>query len=67
MDKFFYDINPLDNGKFGVWLFVQVDDDLEELNDVGDDVPEFDTFDEAMEHVNNLPDFAYHVEQFGDV
>ena len=67
MGKFFYDINELDNGKFGVWLFVQVDDELEGLHDVGDSAPEFDSFGEAQEHVNNLPEFAYHVVMVGDV
>lgn len=63
-DKFFYDIWQLDSDKFAFQLYIQTsDDEYEEF----DDVLEFDTAEEAEEHKGNLPDFAYHIEQFGDV
>lgn len=64
MDKFFYEIQPLKNGKWAFYLWLQ-EDDSEEL--MVDDVLEFDTLAEAEEYKNNLPELAYHIEQMGDV
>ncbi len=65
MDKFFYDIWGADNGQSIFQLYVETEDgdDCVEV----DDELYFDTYEQAEEHKDNLPDFAYHIEQLGDV
>lgn len=64
MDKFFYDIWLHENGKFAFCLYIQTsEEEFEEF----DDELYFDTVEEAEKHKDDLPDFAYHIEQFGDV
>jgi len=66
MDKFFYDTWwDKDEGKFCLQLYIE---DAERGVCVEfDDREYFDTQEEMDEHRDNLPDFAYHIEQFGDV
>ena len=65
MDKFFYDIWYHPIGKFAFQLYVEAEDGDD--CDVFDEELYFDTYEEAEEHKDSLPDFAYHIEQLGDV